>query len=215
MIALEEQYRRADSPRDFARAYLTYLSSILEQLDVDMIARIIAALTAAALRGSTVYVLGNGGSAATASHLANDLMIGAYTPGHPPLRIIALTDNVPVMTAVANDADYAHIFTDQLRSLLRPDDVVIALSVSGNSPNVLAAVRYAKDLGAVTIGCAGFSGGALKELAAYYLHVPSFAGEYGPVEDAMLIVCHTIHSYFVLARRGRLRRTERQEEPAR
>jgi D-sedoheptulose 7-phosphate isomerase len=113
---------------------------------------------------------------------------------------------VPVTTAIANDFGYHEIFVNQLRNRLQPGDVVLALSVSGNSPNVIEAVRFAKEGGAVSIGCCGFDGGELRKLVDVCLHVPSKPGEYGPVEDVMMILDHVIHSYYLLSRRGTLRR---------
>jgi D-sedoheptulose 7-phosphate isomerase len=175
-----------------------------------VIEKMIAVLADAARRGSTIYLVGNGGSAATASHMANDLVVGAWLPDHPPFRVVSLTDNVAVMTAIANDTDYASLFANQLRNLLRADDVLLALSVSGNSPNVLEAVRLASERGAATIGCCGFDGGALPELVDVCLHIPSNHGEYGPVEDVMMILDHVIHSYFMLSRSGTLRRGQQE-----
>jgi D-sedoheptulose 7-phosphate isomerase len=140
--------------------------------------------------------------------MANDLAVGAWLPDYPPFRVVSLTDNVAVMTAIANDADYACIFVNQLRILLQPGDVLLALSVSGNSPNIVEAVRFARQRGAITLGCCGFDGGALQELADICLHVPSKRGEYGLVEDVMMILDHLIHSYFMLSRRGTLRREQ-------
>jgi len=208
---LEAQYRQAENTQDYIHRYFRYLSDMMERLDRAVIERIIGALARAAEGGHTIFLLGNGGSAATASHMANDLAVGAWLPDYPPFRVVSLTDNVPVMTAIANDTGYDRLFVNQLRTLLQPGDVVLALSVSGNSPNVLEAVRFARARGAVTIGCCGFAGGALRDSVDICLHVPSEPGEYGPVEDIMMILDHVIHSYFMLSRRGSLQR-ERLEE---
>jgi D-sedoheptulose 7-phosphate isomerase len=207
LIGLEEHYRRTKDIRDFIRWYFYYLTNILKQLDPTVIEQIIEALTEAAQRGSTIYVVGNGGSAATASHLVNDLVVGTWLPNYPPFRVVSLTDNVPMMTAIANDFDYACLFVNQLRNLLRPGDIVLALSVSGNSPNVLEAVRFARQQGAMTISCCGFDDGVLRELTDICLHVPTHLGEYGPVEDVM-ILDHVIHAYFMLSCCGTLRRSQ-------
>jgi D-sedoheptulose 7-phosphate isomerase len=135
-------------------------------------------------------VIGNGGSAATASHMMNDLMKCTLVPGQPRFRAIALTDNVPTMTAFANDIAYDEIFTEQLRSLLRPGDVVIALSGSGNSPNIVRAIAYAQEAGATTIGLCGDGGGKLATLANLAVCIP--AGRIGQQEDGHLILNHTI-----------------------
>lgn len=203
---LATSFQAASSKQEYARQYLSYFSHLLNQLDVRVIEQIIEAIEDAAEQGSTIFLLGNGGSAANASHMANDLAFGASLDGFPPFRVFCLTDNVPIMTALANDMNYSQIFVRQLHNLLQPKDVVVALSVSGNSPNVVEAVRFAKERGAVTIGCGGFDGGELGKEADIYLHVPTKRGEYGPVEDVMMVLDHLIHSYFVLSRRGTLER---------
>jgi len=205
MTNLEEHYHNARNTQGYIQGYIKYLSGILDQIDVNVIDKIISTLITASKRGSTIYVLGNGGSASIASHMVNDFAVGAWMSEYPPLRVVSLADNVAVMTAIANDTDYSRIFSDQLRYLLRPEDVVIALSVSGNSPNVVKAVQFANDNGATTIGCGGFDGGRLKQLAEVYLYVPSEPGEYGPVEDVMMILVHIICSYLILSRRGTLK----------
>lgn len=201
---LAEIYNGAASKQAYVRGYLSYFALILEQLDPAVIEQIIDSLEAAAERGSTIYLIGNGGSAANASHMANDLAFGATLDGFPPFRVVTLADNVSIMTAIANDTDYSEIFVRQLRNMLKPEDVIIALSVSGNSPNVVKGVQFANDVGAVTIGCGGFDGGELSRLADIYLYVPSKRGEYGPVEDVMMVLDHLIHSYLVLSRQGTL-----------
>lgn len=206
MAGLESHFAEARSKREFATRYLAYLSELLAQLDVGVIEQIIDALVAAGDRGNAIYFIGNGGSAATASHFANDIGIGTRAPGLKPLKTISLVDNMAVMTALANDEGYANVFVRQLEGVLQPGDVVVALSASGNSANVVEAVRYAKEIGALTIGCTGFAGGALREIADISLHVPTLRGEYGPVEDVFQILDHLIYSYLRLERRGRLER---------
>jgi D-sedoheptulose 7-phosphate isomerase len=207
MKGLEDRYRKSRGIGEYVSAYFDYLHEITSQLDVAAIDAIINALLEAAERCSTIYLLGNGGSAVTASHMANDLAVGAWMSDYPPFRVVSLTDNVAVMTAIANDTDYSKLFVNQLRNLLMPKDVVVALSVSGNSENVLEAVRFAKKQDAMVLGCSGFTGGKLKELSDIHLHVPSYPGEYGPVEDIMMVLDHIIHSYFLLSRRGALQRS--------
>jgi D-sedoheptulose 7-phosphate isomerase len=140
--------------------------------------------------GKTTYLIGNGGSAATASHMMNDLLKCTLVPGQPRYKAIALTDNVPAMTAFANDQSYEDIFVEPLMALLTPGDTVIALSGSGNSPNVLRAVAYAKETGALTIGLCGDTGGRLAILADLSVCVP--AARIGQQEDGHLILNHTI-----------------------
>ena len=211
---LEKHYHQAMNAQDYIGRYFCYLSSILESLDTAVIEQIIDTLIQAAEKGKTIYLIGNGGSAATASHMANDLTMGAWLPDYPPFRVISLTDNVPVMTAIANDIDYDALFTHQLRTLVQENDVLIAFSVSGNSANIVNAVELAKERGAKTIGCCGFDGGKLQDISDICFFIPSERGEYGPVEDVMMILDHVIHSYIMLSRRGTLTRDYSQQMPA-
>lgn len=146
-------------------------------------------------KGRSVYIFGNGGSAATASHFACDLSKGTIRnlpSGTKRLRVIALTDNVPVMTAWANDASYTDIFAEQLQNLLAPDDVVLAISGSGSSPNILKALEVALRCGAYTIGLTGFKGGKMKPLCRTCLVVPSDNMEV--IEDVHMATCHAVAS---------------------
>ena len=182
---------------EFARDYLNGLKGVLDRLPLKPIDEIIQAIEQAQHERRQVFVIGNGGSAATASHMMNDL--GKGTLGHKGdapwarLRVIALTDNVSVMTAWANDTDYDRIFSEPLKNLAQRGDLLIAISASGNSPNIIAAVEAAKHLGAKVIGLAGFGGGKLSKMADVSFVVPS--DEYGPVEDAHMILDHIITSY--------------------
>ena len=182
--------------QEFAISYLSKVCELINNLNISTIEQIINILIEARERESSIYFMGNGGSAATASHYANDLRIGSQFPGRKPFKAISLTDNISIMTALANDEGYENIFVRQLEGMLQMDDVVFALSVSGNSPNVLKAIRYAKDTGAKTIGCTGFDGGELKKITDINLHVPTDFGDYGPVEDVFTVLGHLMYSYF-------------------
>lgn len=199
-LELVHQVYEAGSPRvsppparaeAFAAAYLARSAAVIAGVSPESIAGMLAVLAAARRRGSTVFVLGNGGSAATAAHFVNDLCFGA----RPPLRAICLSDNTPGLTALANDHSYREAFARALKVHLRDGDVVVALSASGNSENVLAAVAYANERGAPTVGLTGFDGGRLRSMARHAVHVPSTAGEYGPVEDAHLAIAHLATAY--------------------
>src|SRR5215469_13052531 len=144
------------APTAQVSSYLGRLSAGLAALPREQIAAIVEALLAAAEEDRTVYIFGNGGSAATASHLACDLVKATNLPGHSRLRAIALTDNVPLLTALSNDLSYADVFAEQVRILAHPGDVVIAISASGNSPNVIKGVTVARGMGATVIGLSGF-----------------------------------------------------------
>lgn len=201
---LKENYRGKVYKRDFITNYFDYLTKLLSSLDTAIVEKIIDAFVTAAEQGDTVYFIGNGGSAATASHFANDLGFGIRAQGIRPFKAISLADNLAVMTALANDEGYDKVFVRQLESHLQKSDVVVAMSVSGNSPNILEAVKYANDLGALTIAFTGFEGGLLKSMADISLHIPTAKGEYGPVEDIFMILDHVIYSYLRLHWRGSL-----------
>lgn len=185
------------SVESFSKAYLQRLQDLLASLDFEALAAVIHALERARQQDKAVYIMGNGGSAATATHMAQDLMFGTRKRAGSRMRAVSLSDNASFLTACANDIGYENIFEQQLRSWLQPGDVVLAISASGNSPNVVRAVQYANDHGAETIAFVGFDGGKLKELCTYVVHAQSERGEYGPVEDVHMILDHLITAYLV------------------
>lgn len=138
----------------------------------------------------TVFIVGNGGSASTASHMANDLSKQAVIAGRKPLRAHALTDNVESLTAIANDTGYENVFAAQLRTHARAGDCLIVISCSGNSPNLVKGIEIARRLGVTTIAFGGFEGGRTRELCDHYVHVPSY--DYGHVETAHLLIEHLL-----------------------
>jgi len=170
--------------------YLSELSATISRLPLAEIDRLIELLEAARREGRQVLLLGNGGSAATASHFCCDLAKNTITPGLPPFRALSLTDNTALMTAWANDTAYDNLFWGQLQCLLRPGDLVIGISGSGNSPNVLRAMEMARKEGATTVGLIGFAGGKLKELVDLAIIVPSQCME--QIEDLHLVIEHLV-----------------------
>jgi D-sedoheptulose 7-phosphate isomerase len=182
---------------EFAKDYIQGLKDVLDRTPWGPVDEIIQAIELAQNNRQQIFVIGNGGSAATASHMMNDLCKG--TLGHkgdapwPRLRVIALTDNVSLMTAWANDTDYNHVFSEPLKNLAQRGDLLVAISASGNSPNILAAVEAAKQIGVKVIGLTGFGGGKLAKLAEICFVVPSDG--YGPVEDVHMILDHIITGY--------------------
>lgn len=172
------------------KAYLSQVEATLAGLPVETIARIVELLQEARARRKQVFLLGNGGSAATASHFAADLAKGAIIAGKPRLRAIALTDNMPLFSAWANDTSYEDVFAQQLTNLVEPGDIVIGISGSGNSVNVLNAVKLAGSAGATTIGFTGFDGSKLKDLVDICLIVPNHCME--QIEDVHLLLEHVI-----------------------
>lgn len=184
------------NPAIFATAYINYLQSVLQQVDTTEIGRFIETLLNARQRGAAVFFIGNGGSAATASHFANDLAFGSNDYDQP-FRVISLTDNVPVLTALGNDFGYEEIFVRQLRVLGKQGDVLVAISASGNSPNLIKAMEYAKSAGIKTVAITAFDGGKMKAMADEGIYVPTEPKEYGPAEDIHMILDHIVGAYLM------------------
>lgn len=174
----------------FSETYFQSVGSVLRRLPFALIDQVTEALWQAYLRGSTVFVFGNGGSAALASHCACDLGKGTAVNGNRRFRVLALTDNVPLMTAWANDARYDDIFAEQLTPFIQKSDVALAISGSGNSPNVLNGLEVAKNAGAFTIGLTGFQGGRMQALCDLCVIVPSDNMQI--IEDLHVSVNHAI-----------------------
>jgi D-sedoheptulose 7-phosphate isomerase len=174
----------------FARDYLSGLRTVLDEIDTEDVTRVVETLLDAYRRGRTIFIIGNGGSAATASHMMCDLAKGCGVEGKPRIKALSLTDNVSIMTAISNDVSYEKVFTEQLRVFLEEGDVVLGITASGNSPNILDAIRYANEHGATTIGFIGFGGGKLKALVDVNVTVSS--RNYGYVEDVHCILEHLV-----------------------
>ncbi len=185
--------------KPFVKDYLTRLKQILDDIDVDVISDIVDTLEQTIENNSRVYILGNGGSAATASHMVNDLGAGLRRRNIINFDVTSLGDNSPVITAIANDIGYENIFYMQMKGHINADDVIVAISCSGDSANIIKAVDYAKDLGCKIIGVTGFKGGYLKKISNINFHVDAPEGEYGLVEDAHMILDHIIYSYYIQA----------------
>ena len=183
-------------PVAFAGAYLDYLTSVLKTIDAREIGQFIETLLDARERGATIYFIGNGGSTATASHFANDIAIGTNSY-EKPFRAVSLTDSNAIITAVGNDFGYEEIFVRQLRVLGRAGDVVVAISASGNSPNLIRAFDYAKSIGIKTVAITAFDGGKIKQMADEGVHVPTAPKEYGPAEDAHMVLDHLVGAYLM------------------
>lgn len=186
------------SIQQFAGRYFERLAHVLASVNLDELAALERELESARLGGRTVFVAGNGGSATTATSMANDLGFDILkkTGANRTFRIHALTDNSAAITAIANDVGYDRVFVDQMRIHFRSGDSLIVISASGNSPNVVAAAEWAKEQGATIIALLGFAGGRLAELADIKIHFAAEKGEYGPVEDAHLIVNHILAHWF-------------------
>lgn len=186
----------SSDPVAFSGAYLDYLGGVLKKIDVEEIAGFIKTLLAARDRGATVFFIGNGGSAATASHFANDLAIGTNSY-RKPFRVVSLTDNHAIVTAIANDFGFEEIFIRQLKVLAKAGDVVVGISASGNSPNLVRAFEYAKSAGIESVAITAFDGGKMKKMRDAGIHVPTGPKEYGPAEDAHMVIDHLVGAYLI------------------
>ena len=181
---------------EYARRYFKYLKEILDSIDPESIAQFVDLLLDARARNANIFFVGNGGSAATASHFANDLGVGTRSYARP-FRAISLTDNLPVITALANDYGYEEIFVRQLKILGRNGDILIAISASGNSPNLVEAMEYASNSKITTVAITAFDGGKMKKIANMGIHVPTKQKEYGPAEDAHMVLDHLVSGYLM------------------
>jgi D-sedoheptulose 7-phosphate isomerase len=177
-----------------AGEYLCRLAQVLDTAPREAIQQVIALLLDTRERRKRVYVMGNGGSASTASHLACDLIKTARVPGLAPLRVFALADNAALLTALANDTAYDRTFAEQIYGHAEEGDVVIAISASGNSPNVVEGLKAASELGAHTVALVGFDGGLAAELADITIHIPTH--DYGLVEDSHSAIGHAMTAAF-------------------
>ena len=182
---------------DYSSVYLSDLARVLGALDVGQIQRVRDRISALRERGGTLFLCGNGGSAATATHMANDLGKGASLAATRRFRVVALTDNAPWITALANDVSYDVVFAEQLRNLGSPGDGLLAISGSGNSPNVLNAVEVAKEVGMETYAFTGFGGGRLAP--ACDLAIVADSDHRGRMEDAHTVLMHVMCYYFMEA----------------
>jgi D-sedoheptulose 7-phosphate isomerase len=196
MNNLDKIYINNTDVREFSKSYFEYLGNVIRNISLSEIENFVNLILEARNRGSTIFFIGNGGSAATASHFANDFSIGTRTYDKP-FRVISLCDNQAIITAIGNDDGYEKIFSQQLRVLLREQDIVVSISASGNSPNLIDAINIAKEMNAITVGISAFDGGQMKDIVDHSLHVPTEKGEYGPAEDAHMILDHLIGNYLM------------------
>jgi D-sedoheptulose 7-phosphate isomerase len=179
----------------YTEQYRQLLFQTLSSIDLKAVDQAIEWFRQAREEGRQIFVCGNGGSAATASHFATDMVKGASYGRPVRFRILALTDSVSTLTAYANDVSYEAVFVEQLKNFARPGDLVMGISGSGNSPNVLRAIEYANSIGCRTLALTGRDGGRLAPLAQLTIHVPE--PHMGRIEDAHLVVCHMIAYRFM------------------
>jgi D-sedoheptulose 7-phosphate isomerase len=180
---------------NFPAQYKTEVLKALETVDLDKVTQAIELFKDARANGRHIFVCGNGGSASTASHFACDIVKGASYNRNQRFRIMALTDQMATLTAYANDVSYDCVFVEQLRNFAQQGDLVMGISGSGNSPNVLRALEYANSIGCKTVALTGRDGGKLGPLAQ--LNIQVSAPHMGRIEDAHMIVCHMIGYYFM------------------
>lgn len=187
--------QRTEQLKSYLQDYTTRLTDILNKIDVDKLEQVVTAMIGAFKNGKTIYVVGNGGSAATASHMQADFrfFVRYFSKFRP--KIIALTDNVPMITAIGNDNNFEDVFVEQMRGQFIAGDVLIAISASGNSPNLVKAAQFANELGGTTIAFVGFEGGKLNEISTIPLYTPNPKGDYGPIEDVHMILNHIIVNF--------------------
>ena len=184
-----------DILKNYVVEYKDKLNRLIDAIDVDILHEIIETVVDAFKKNKTLYICGNGGSAATASHMQVDIgfFVRYFVKKRPKVR--SLTDNTPFLTAIGNDNGYDEVFVEQMKDNFVEGDVLLAISASGNSMNVVKAAEYANENGGTSIGFVGFQGGKLKDVAKLCLFTPNPKGEYGPIEDLHLILDHLIVTY--------------------
>jgi len=180
----------------FTKKYINDLHDLMKTINIDEFEKMKCHIKNQDNSTSRIYIIGNGGSASTASHMANDLGTGLKRRDILSLDVLSLCDNTSISTALANDIGYENIFYMQLKDILKPEDTIIAISCSGNSPNIIKAVEYAKEVGSTIISLTGFSGGKLKNDSDINIHFETSSKDYGLVEDAHMIINHSLFSYF-------------------
>ena len=198
MNHLNQAFEEVTNIGQYSRKYFSYLAKVLESIDENEINKLGKIFESARENGNTIFVVGNGGSATTATTMTNDIGFDILkkTGTDKVFRVLSLVDNNSVITAIANDVGYENTFINQLKIHYRPGDSIILISASGNSPNILKAAEWVKSKGGTNIGFLGFTGGKLIDLCDVKIHVKSEAGEYGPVEDAHLIMNHILAHWF-------------------
>lgn len=197
---IDKIYSKSANQLEFAKGYLEYLSTVINKIDLGQISEFIKEIEISREDESTIFVAGNGGSAATASHMVNDIGTDVMRKSeiNNPFRIMALTDNNALMTAIGNDVGYDNLFLYQLRLYFKPGDKLILISASGNSRNLIEAAEWTKKRGGKVIGLLGFDGGKLKSLCDLVVQVETPKGEYGPVEDLHMILNHILSNWLIM-----------------
>ena len=201
METIEEMYKQSPTETDFFKSYGKNLSALFSRLDFKAVQAVADCFENASSKGRMIFFAGNGGSAATASHFAQDIGEIVRKVGGKPFRTLSLNDHSAALTAISNDYDYSQVFALQMANHIQAGDVLVVISASGNSPNVIKAVELAKERKATTIGLVGFDGGKLAKMCDIVVCVKTEKGEYGPVEDVHMVLDHMITSYLMINRR--------------
>jgi len=183
--------------KEFIHAYLNSINKIMADLDIENVSKVIETIKEAHINKKRIFVIGNGGSAATANHFVCDLGKNAIKDDENRFQIISLSSNVSCITAYGNDVGYESVFVEQLKNLMQLGDVLISISASGNSPNIIKAVEYAKKKNGIIISLTGFKGGKLKEISDLNINVSS--DSYEKIEDIHLILMHIIVYWFKMS----------------
>ena len=203
MHHMETIFHGAAAPVDYIRGHLDRTAEVVRAIDADAIATLLAWVQETWEEDKVIFVAGNGGSATVAGAWVNDLSANSVVPGQRGFRVMSLADSGPTITALGNDIRFEEVFAEQLRAWMRPGDLLIVMSCSGNSPNVLRAVEQAHEIGGRTVGVCGFDGGTLKPLVQHAITIETTRDEYGPVEDAFSVVMHAVCGYIIM-QRGRM-----------
>ena len=198
MSSTKKLVLKSKKPSVFAKQYIYRLSNIFNKIDPDQIDNLFLLLETCRKLKKNIFIIGNGGSSSTAAHMQNDLNFDILkrSKTKKSFRFINLSDNAPSITAIANDLSYDEIFSKQIQIYGNKNDMVLVISASGNSKNLVKAVKISKKMGINTFGLLGFDGGILKKNCDNYVLVPSDIGEYGIVEDIHLIINHLISHWF-------------------
>ena len=181
-------------------AYFDKVAETLKKLDQSVLNNLVKVILDCRNRGNTIYIFGNGGSAATASHVAGDFLKGISYQLEKRFKVICLSDNIPGTSAISNDLTYDEVFIEPLKSYLNKNDVVIGISGSGNSVNVIKALQYAGTSGALTVAMVGFKGGRMKDIADIVVHVP--VEDMEVAEDIHLIIFHAVKQNIIHQLKG-------------
>jgi D-sedoheptulose 7-phosphate isomerase len=198
MHNVDEAFNKSNTFSEFSLRYFKYISEIQQNMNLEELDSFVDEFSKAREEGRTIFVAGNGGSAATATTMANDIGFDIIkkTGTDLPFKVFALTDNTSVITAISNDVGYENIFINQLKIHYKKGDSLVVISASGNSENILIAAEWVKAQGGKVLGMLGFDGGALRKICDTSILIPSLPGEYGPVEDMHLMVNHLLAHWF-------------------